>query len=53
MASEPETQDSPDQEKPPRFPLRERFVWLWHPHFWLTLLLVVIVLVVLLLRQAK
>ena len=38
--------------KPPKLPLKERFVWLWHPHFWLTLLLVVIV-IVLFLRFAK
>ncbi len=37
----------PPDSKPPRLPLRERFVWLWHPHFWLTLLLVVIVIALL------
>lgn len=33
--------DPPD--KPPGFRLKERFVWLWHPHFWLTLVIVVII----------
>lgn len=32
---------TPD-ERPPRFRLKERFVWLWHPHFWLTLVIVLI-----------
>ena len=27
-----------------RFRLKERWVWLWHPHFWLTLLLVALVI---------
>lgn len=26
-----------------RFELKERFVWKWHPHGWLTLLLVILV----------
>lgn len=26
------------------FHLKERWVWLWHPHFWLTLLIVAIVI---------
>ena len=50
MAGNP--QDA-QQEKPPRLPLRERFVWLWHPHFWLTLLVVVVLVAFFLLRHAK
>ena len=34
----------PQEEKPPRLPLKERFVWLWHPHFWLTTAVVIIVI---------
>jgi hypothetical protein len=36
----------PPEDPPPRFPLKERFVWLWHPHFWLTLVIVVILILI-------
>ncbi|MCB1237058.1 MAG: hypothetical protein KDM91_18465 [Verrucomicrobiae bacterium] len=29
----------------PAFRLKERFVWLWHPHFWLTFFLILVVIV--------
>jgi len=29
----------------PEFQLKERFVWKWHPHGWLTLALIVIVII--------
>ena len=46
MADTPPSTENRDEE-PTKFPLRERFVWLWHPHFWLTLLVVAIVIWVL------
>jgi len=37
-----------DNEPPdPKFELKERFVWKWHPHGWLLLVLVLAVLFVL------
>lgn len=43
MADTPQsTEDS--EETPPKMPLRERFVWLWHPHFWMTLIVVAVVI---------
>lgn len=53
MATEPENENSPKNETPPRLPLRERFVWLWHPHFWLTLVIVLVLVVFFFLRHAK
>lgn len=37
----------PTDEDPRPFKLKERFVWLWHPHFWLTAAVVVLVLLLL------
>ncbi|MCB1229325.1 MAG: hypothetical protein KDN19_03615 [Verrucomicrobiae bacterium] len=51
MAEEPGKPDT--NSKPPRLPLRERFVWLWHPHFWLTFVVVVVLIIFFLLRHAK
>jgi hypothetical protein len=31
------------EEPRERFELKERFVWKWHPHGWLTLVLVIII----------
>ena len=42
----PEDKDNDRSEdgKGDKFHLKERWVWLWHPHFWLTLLIVAIVI---------
>ncbi len=49
MPRKPENEES---SGPTKLPLKARFVWLWHPHFWLTLMLVVLLLF-LLMRFAK
>jgi hypothetical protein len=36
--------DRSEDGKGGKFQLKERWVWLWHPHFWLTLLIVAIVI---------
>ena len=42
MADPPKPEETP--ESADKLPLKERFVWLWHPHFWLTLVVVAIVI---------
>lgn len=44
MPDPPESPRAPSKEESPRLPLREKFVWRWHPHFWLTLVGVVLVI---------
>ena len=45
MAENPAGGDEEGNEpSPPKLPLKERFVWLWHPHFWLTALVIVVVI---------
>lgn len=39
-------------EKPKNSRTKGRFVWLWHPHFWLTALIVIVV-VILMVKYAK
>lgn len=34
-------------EKPPDPRAKGRFVWLWHPHFWLTAVIVLVVIILL------